>query len=67
MIEFVYVVSGVCRHFDGEVVTTVAGVRKDQREAQKLGAAWVKDKRAEIKMIGQKWHPSYKLDLVELR
>ena len=67
MIEFVYVVTGICRDFDGETTATIIGARKEQKAAKELGASWVKDKKAEIKMLGVKWHASYKLDLVELR
>ena len=67
MIEFVDVVTGICRHFDGEVVTSVVGVRRDEREAKKLGSEWTRNKAAEIKTIGQHWHTSYRLNLEELR
>ena len=67
MIEFGYVVTGICRHFDGEVVTSVVGVRRDEAEAKRLGSSWVSDKTAEIKTLHQHWHVSYKLNLVEIR
>ena len=67
MIEFVYVVTGIIRHFDGEITSSIVGVRKGEVDAKNLGSSWVIEKNKEIKFLGQHRQASYKLDLVEIR
>ena len=61
MLETIHIAQGIMRNFDGNVQTHVIGARRDLREAQKLGAEWVKDHTEFVKSTGQKIHVSYEI------
>lgn len=58
---------GYIRDFDGHTEAFPIGARRDERDAQKLGAEWVDDRNIFYKSEKRKLHASYQIHSCILR
>ncbi len=67
MKQFVYVVTGISRHFTGDYMKIVVGVRLQREDAMKLGADWAKDQNEQFRSEGRNIHASYQVAPYEIK